>query len=123
MNLVLDHSDLVRDDACWLLPGLGLDGSAGISGYGVAFLIALYVPSVLNVHFGLTKLKIVSLKIWRIILGMVAGCGTTRAVSGILLWFRLESFDRRARFCLIWCMFLIFGLGSSERHCGQNLTL
>ena len=73
--------------------GLGLDGAAlaSVSGYGVAFLIALYyVPSVLNVHFGLTKLKIVSLKIWRIILG-IGLPGTVEQLmrsAAILLWLK-----------------------------------
>lgn len=53
--------------------GLGLDGAAlaSVIGYGVAFSIALfYVPSVLNVSLGLSKLSALSAKVWRIILGI-----------------------------------------------------
>ena len=53
--------------------GLGLDGAAlaSVCGYSIALLLALfYVPSVLNVRFGISKLKAVSFKIWRIILGI-----------------------------------------------------
>ena len=77
VNLILDPILIFGPNAgmpSWLPTlGLGLDGAAlaSVIGYGSAFLIALiYVPSVLKVQFGIAQLRTVSLKIWRIILGV-----------------------------------------------------